>query len=337
MRALVLAGGTGARLRPFSYATPKQLIPIANKPVLAHCLESLAAAGVREVGIVVGDRRAEIRAGIGDGSAFGVRVTYIRQHRPQGLAHCVRIARRFLRDDDFIMYLGDNLLVGGIETLAGEFRRTRPAAQVVVAEVADPREYGVAEVAPGGRVTALVEKPQAPPSNLALIGVYFFTPEIHDAVRRIRPSARGELEITDAIARLVADGRPVYAGRFDGYWKDTGRVGDVLDCNRFLLDVITSRVDGTVDRDSRLAGEVVVEAGARVVRSRIAGPVMIGAGSVVEDSRLGPYTTIGRDCMLRRAGVGRSIVLDSVAVDHEYGIDGSIIGRGARVRLEVGA
>ena len=334
MKALVLAGGAGTRLRPFSYSTPKQLIPIANKPVLVHCLESLVAVGVHDVAIIVGDHGAEIQARIGDGSAFGLRITYIRQDRPRGLAHCVRLARVFLGDDDFILYLGDNVLVGGIQTLAGEFRRVRPAAQVVVAEVADPRAYGVAEVAPDGRVTALVEKPEHPRGRLALIGVYFFTPEIHAAVRQIRPSARGELEITDAIARLVAGGRPVHAARFAGYWKDTGRIDDVLECNQVLLNRITARVDGVVDRASELVGEVVVEAGARVVRSRIAGPVMIGAGSLVQDSVLGPYTTIGQGCVLRGAGVGRSIVVDSVVVDHERGIHGSILGRDARVRAE---
>jgi glucose-1-phosphate thymidylyltransferase len=331
MKALVLAGGTGTRLRPFSYSMPKQLIPVANKPVLVHCLESLAAVGIRDVGLIVGDRSPEIRASIGDGSELGLRVTYIQQDRPRGLAHCVRIARAFLGDDDFVMYLGDNMLVGGIQMLADEFHRVRPAVQVAVTKVPDPREYGVAEVDADGRVTALVEKPSQPRTDLALIGVYFFTPEIHSAVRRIAPSARGELEITDAIALLVAEGRPVYAGRFEGYWKDTGRVDDVLDCNRELLDGVTRRIDGTVDASSRLIGEVVVEPGATVVRSRIVGPAMIAAGSRIEDSTLGPYTTIGRDCVLRGAGVSQSIVLDSVAVDHVRGIHGSIIGRGARV------
>ncbi|GAA2517724.1 glucose-1-phosphate thymidylyltransferase [Winogradskya humida] len=332
MKALVLAGGTGSRLRPFSHSMPKQLIPIANKPVLAHCLESLAAVGVHDVGVIVGDRGDEIQASAGDGSAYGLRLTYLRQDRPRGLAHCVRIARPFLGNDDFVMYLGDNMLVGGIGSLAEEFHRTRPAAQVTVTKVTDPREYGVAEVDADGRVTALVEKPQHPRSDLAVIGVYFFTPEIHSAVRRIAPSPRGELEITDAIALLVAEGRPVNAGRFEGYWKDTGRIEDVLDCNRELLSAITTRVDGTVDAASELIGEVIIEPGARVTRSRIVGPVMIAAGSVIDDSRLGPYTTVGRNCQLRGAGVEQSIVLDSVAVTQVRGIYGSVLGRGARVR-----
>ncbi|WP_067499178.1 glucose-1-phosphate thymidylyltransferase [Actinoplanes sp. TFC3] len=332
MKALVLAGGTGSRLRPLSHSMPKQLIPIANKPVLAHCLESLAAIGVRDVGVIVGDRGDEIRASAGDGSAFGLRLTYLQQDRPRGLAHCVQIARPFLGDDDFVMYLGDNMLVGGIASLAEEFHRTRAAAQVTVTKVTDPREYGVAEVDADGRVTALVEKPLHPRSDLAVIGVYFFTPEIHSAVRRIEPSARGELEITDAIALLVDEGRQVNAGRFEGYWKDTGRIEDVLDCNRELLSTITTGIEGSVDAASELIGEVIIERGARVTRSRIVGPVMIAAGSVVTDSRLGPYTTVGRDCRLRGAGVEQSIVLDSVAVTQVRGIHGSVLGRGARVR-----
>jgi glucose-1-phosphate thymidylyltransferase len=331
MKALVLAGGSGTRLRPFSYSMPKQLIPIANKPVLVHCLESLAAIGIRDVGLIVGDRIAEIQAAVGDGAELGLRITYIQQDRPRGLAHCVRIARAFLGDDDFVMYLGDNMLVGGIQMLADEFHRIRPAVQVAVTKVEDPREYGVVEVAADGRVTALVEKPEQPRTDLALIGVYFFTPEIHSAVRRIVPSARGELEITEAIALLVDEGRPVYAGRFEGYWKDTGRVDDVLDCNRELLGGVTRQIDGLVDSASELIGDVVVESGATVLRSRVVGPVMIAAGSRIEDSTIGPYTTIGRDCVLRGAGVSQSIVLDAVAVDQVRGIYGSIIGRGARV------
>jgi glucose-1-phosphate thymidylyltransferase len=331
MKALVLAGGSGTRLRPFSYSMPKQLIPIANKPVLVHCLESLAAIGVQEVGVIVGDRSAEIQASIGDGAELGLRITYIQQDQPRGLAHCVRIARPFLGDDDFVMYLGDNMLVGGIGALADEFHRVRPVVQVAVTKVEDPREYGVAEVAADGRVTALVEKPQFPRTDLAVIGVYFFTPEIHSAVRRIEPSARGELEITDAIALLVSEDRPVYAGRFEGYWKDTGRVDDVLDCNRELLGAVERRIDGDVDSASEIIGDVVIEPGARVVRSRIVGPAMIAAGSVVEDSDLGPDITVGRDCVLRGAGVSQSIVLDGVKVYRVRGIHQSIIGRGARV------
>ncbi|OLB79492.1 MAG: glucose-1-phosphate thymidylyltransferase [Actinobacteria bacterium 13_2_20CM_2_71_6] len=335
MKALVLAGGTGTRLRPFSYSMPKQLIPVANKPVLVHCLEALRDADIHDVGIIVGGRRDEIEAAVGDGAALGLRLTYIPQDKPLGLAHCVSIAADFLGDDDFVMYLGDNVLVGGITAMADAFRAQRPAAQVVVTKVPDPREYGVAEVDLDGRVTALVEKPTHPRSDLALIGVYFFTPQIHEAVRRIRPSWRNEYEITDAIAWLVEQGRLVQAHTFSGYWKDTGRIEDVLECNRVLLESIKPRIEGEVDRYSEIVGSVVIEAGARIVRSRVVGPTIVAANSLVEDSYLGPYTALGRDCALRGAGLEYSIVLDGVAVGQVRGIHGSVIGRGAQVRSAV--
>jgi glucose-1-phosphate thymidylyltransferase len=333
MKALVLAGGTGSRLRPLSHTMPKQLIPVANRPVLLHALDSLREAGVTDVGVVVGDRAPAIRDAIGDGAEFGLRVTYLAQDAPRGLAHCVRIASDFLGDDDFVMYLGDNVLVGGIAELADRFRESRPAAQVVVAKVADPSGYGVAEVGPDGRVQRLVEKPSRPRSDLALIGVYFFTSVVHEAVRRIRPSRRGELEITDAIQWLVAHGYEVSAAQFGGYWKDTGRVDDVLECNRVLLEATERRVAGVVDAASQLVGPVAIEAGATVVRSRIVGPAVVGAGTAVVDSYVGPYTSLGAGCVLVGAGIEYSIVLDQVSVRDVRGIHGSLIGRASEVTL----
>ncbi len=333
MKAIVLAGGTGTRLRPFSYSMPKQLVPVANKPVLLHCLENILEIGVRDIGIVVGDRGREISEIIGDGAAFGARITYLHQESPLGLGHCVLIARDFLGDDDFVMYLGDNVLVGGIAELAASFLERRPAAQVTVTPVADPSAFWVAVVDGAGRVSRLVEKPLEPVSDLAVIGVYFFTPAIHQAVRRIAPSWRNELEITDAIQWLVSQGQPVTAARFGGYWKDTGQIDDVLECNRVLLERIVGRIDGYVDPRSQMSGAVVVEPGAKVIRSRIVGPAIIGANSVVEDSYVGPYTSLGADCTLYRAGVESSIVLDKVSVNQVSHISGSIIGRSATVSL----
>jgi glucose-1-phosphate thymidylyltransferase len=336
MKALVLAGGLGSRLRPFSHSMPKQLIPIANKPVLAHVMDQLRDMGVTQVGLVVGSRGQDIVAALGDGSALGVQITYIPQDEPRGLAHCVRIARDFLgEDDDFVMYLGDNMLVDGVGDLAEDFRSRRPAAQVVVRKVADPRAFGVAEVDENGRVLRLVEKPEVPRSDLAVIGVYFFTPAIHEAVAAIGPSTRGELEITDALQWLIASGADVQARVYPGFWKDTGRVEDVLDCNRDLLDRLDRSVLGDVDARSELIGAVVVERGARVVRSRIVGPAIIGVGSVVEDSHVGPHTAIGRGCRLRGAGVEYSIMLDGAAVDRVSGVRGSLIGRDATVSSAV--
>ncbi|WP_030905169.1 glucose-1-phosphate thymidylyltransferase [Streptomyces sp. NRRL F-5126] len=331
MKALVLSGGTGSRLRPFSYSMPKQLIPIANKPVLQYVLEDIRDLGVTEIGVIVGEREPEIAAVLGDGSALGVHVTYLRQDLPRGLAHCVALARDFLGDDDFVMYLGDNMLPQGVREAADEFRLLRPAAQVVVQKVADPRAFGIAEVGPDGRVTRLVEKPVEPAGDLALIGVYFFTSAVHLAVDSIRPSARGELEITDAIQWLVTAGAEVRAHEYGGYWKDTGRVEDVLECNSELLDKITYRVDGDVDAHSVLIGDVVVESGARVVRSFVQGPAVIGAGSLVEDSHIGPHTSVGRDCELRGTHVDHSIAMDGASLSGLHGVHGSLIGRSAAV------
>ncbi|MCD0485153.1 glucose-1-phosphate thymidylyltransferase [Streptacidiphilus sp. ASG 303] len=331
MKALVLSGGTGTRLRPFSYSMPKQLIPIANKPVLQHVLENIRDLGVSEVGIVVGGRETEIAAAVGDGSRLGLRITYLRQEQPLGLAHCVSLARGFLGEDDFVMYLGDNMLPQGVAAAAEEFRALRPAAQVVVRKVADPRAFGVAEVAADGRVSRLVEKPAQPRSDLALIGVYFFTPAVHRAVGSIAPSRRGELEITDAIQWLVLQGAEVRAHEYQGYWKDTGRVEDVLECNRELLDGVERSVLGEVDDDSLLVGAVVLEPGARVVRSVIHGPAVVGADSVVEDSHIGPHTSIGRNCTLSGTHLEYSIALDGATVSQVRGLHGSLLGRSAAV------
>ncbi|MBO0913755.1 glucose-1-phosphate thymidylyltransferase [Streptomyces laculatispora] len=331
MKALVLSGGSGTRLRPFSYSMPKQLIPIANKPVLEHVLCNVRDLGVTEIGVIVGDRAAQIEAVIGDGSALGVEIVYIPQEEPLGLAHCVELARPFLGDDDFVMYLGDNMLPEGVERIAEQFASERPVAQVVVHKVSDPRAFGVAELAPDGRVERLVEKPQEPKSDLALIGVYFFTPAIHKAVAAIEPSARGELEITDAIQWLVANGDEVKASEYEGYWKDTGRIEDVLECNQKLLGDLKSAVKGEVDAASTLIGTVVVEAGAKVIGSRIEGPAVIGAGSVVTGSLIGPYTSIGKGVRLTGASIEYSIALDGATVSHVRSLHSSIIGRSATV------
>ncbi|MEU4273212.1 glucose-1-phosphate thymidylyltransferase [Streptomyces sp. NPDC026092] len=332
MKALVLSGGSGTRLRPFSYSMPKQLIPIANKPVLEHVLDDIRNLGVTDIGVIVNSAWAsEIAEAIGDGSRLGVRVTYIPQDAPLGLAHCVALAEPFLGDEDFVMYLGDNMLPEGTASIAEEFRTGRPAAQIVVHKVEDPRAFGVAELDSEGRVVRLVEKPREPKSDLALIGVYFFTPDIHRAVASITPSARGELEITDAIQWLLEDGAEIKASEYQGYWKDTGRADDVLECNRHLLASLRPALLGEADEASELIGQVRIEAGARVVRSRIEGPAVVGAGCVIEDSYIGPDTAIGKDCTLRDTRIRDSIVLDGATISKVPGIQGSIIGRNATV------
>ncbi|NEB76599.1 glucose-1-phosphate thymidylyltransferase [Streptomyces sp. SID14478] len=332
MKALILSGGTGSRLRPFTHSTAKQLLPVANKPVLAHCLENIRDAGVTEAAVIVGTHAAEIAHVVGDGSAFGLDLTYLHQDHPRGLAHCVQLAADFLGDDDFVMYLADNVLADGITKAAHAFAAERTDALLLVQPVADPRAYGVAELGADGRVHRLVEKPAEPASDLAVLGVYFFTSRIHRAVAGLRPSARGELEITDAIQRLADDGAPVRAERYDGYWKDTGKAEDLLDCNRELLGRLPGpTVLGDVDAATTLSGPVVVEPGARVRGSRLVGPLVVAAGSTVTDCTVGPYVAVGPDCVLRHSSVADSILLEGAAVDGVPALYHSIIGRWARI------
>ncbi|GLZ10093.1 glucose-1-phosphate thymidylyltransferase [Actinomadura sp. NBRC 104425] len=331
MKALVLAGGSGSRLRPITYSFAKQLVPVANKPVLFYGLEAIADAGIRDVGVVVGDTEAEIKKAVGDGSRFGVRVTYLRQDAPRGLAHAVLIARDFLGDDDFVMYLGDNFIVGGINDLVERFRQERPHAQIMLAKVSDPRAFGVAELDGTGRVVALEEKPERPKSDLALVGVYLFGPAVHEAVRRLKPSRRGELEITDTIQWLIDQGHRVESTMVSGYWKDTGNVADMLEVNRLVLEGLEPSVAGEVDSASELIGRVVVEEGARITGSRIVGPAIIGPGAVVRDSYIGPFTSIDRDCTVIDSEIEYSIVLRGASIDGVGRIEVSLIGRQARV------
>ncbi|WP_411145668.1 glucose-1-phosphate thymidylyltransferase [Streptomyces sp. x-80] len=331
MKALVLAGGTGSRLRPITHTSAKQLVPVANKPVLFYGIESLVAAGITEIGIVTGDTAPEIEAAVGDGSRFGARVTYLPQDRPLGLAHAVLISRDWLGDDDFVMYLGDNFVVGGITELVDGFRARRPDAGILLTKVADPSAFGVAELDAEGRVSRLTEKPPAPRSDLALVGVYLFTPAVHTAVRAIAPSARGELEITDALQWLVAQGYTVSPTVITGYWKDTGNVTDMLEVNRSVLETVEPAQDGTVDAASELVGRVRIEAGARVVRSRIVGPAVIGPNSVVTDSYVGPSTSVAGDCVITGSEVEFSIVLTGSRIEQAGRVEGSLIARDVHV------
>lgn len=312
----------------------KQLVPVAGRPVLAHCLETIADAGIRQVGIVVGGRGADVRKVVGTGAEFGLQVSYLRQEAPLGLAHCVLIAREFLGEDDFVLYLGDNVIVGGIEAMLADFRKRRASALLAVAQVANPADYGVAEVTPDGRVLSVTEKSQSPVSDLAIIGAYVFSPEIHQAVVAVKPSWRNEREITDAIQWLIGRGSEVWAYRHSGYWKDTGRVADVLDCNRALLGTLRPDIAGKVDAETTISGAVVIDETARVTRSRLIGPLLIGADTVVSDSYVGPYTSIGADCTVEAAAIEYSIVMDGALVRGVGQIRDSVIGRGAQVRPE---
>src|ERR687890_620051 len=331
LKGLILSGGRGTRLRPITYTSAKQLVPVANRPVLFYGVEAMAQAGITEVGIIIAPETGdEIRAAAGDGSRFGVRITYIVQDEPAGLAHAVLTAEPFLGDAPFVMYLGDNLLQGGIEDLVAAFRDHGPDALILLTPVPDPEHYGVAELK-DGRVVALAEKPPEPKTNLALVGVYMFTPVIHEAARAIRPSARGELEITDAIQHLVDHGLRVEPHIVRGWWKDTGRLEDMLEANRLILDRIDGRIEGELV-DSRCDGRVVVEAGARLERCTVRGPAVIGAGARLVDCYVGPYTAIGAGCTIERAEVEHSILLDGCTVcDLDGRMESSLLGRNVTI------
>jgi glucose-1-phosphate thymidylyltransferase len=331
VRALVLAGGAGTRLRPITSTSAKQLVPVANKPILFYGLEQIRDAGVSEVGIIVGDTAADIEAAVGDGSALGIEVTYLRQDAPLGLAHAVLTAAEFLGDEDFVMFLGDNLIEGGIGDLVASFERDRPAAQLLLKRVPDPERFGVAVLAADGTIERLVEKPADPPSDLALVGVYLFTSAIVDAARRISPSARGELEITDAIQRLLDDGETVRASQVEGWWLDTGKKDELLDANRIVLGSVERRLDGSVDAGSTVTGAVVVEAGAVVEGSVLRGPCVIGAGSRIVDSYVGPFTSIAQGCVVTRSEVEFSVLMDECELTDVPRVEASLLGRQVRV------
>ncbi|MFF8670259.1 glucose-1-phosphate thymidylyltransferase [Streptomyces sp. NPDC015242] len=333
MKALVLAGGSGTRLRPITHTSSKQLVPVANKPILFYGLESIAAAGITEVGVIVGSTAAEIQAAVGDGSAFGLDITYIPQSEPLGLAHAVLIARSFLGDDDFVMYLGDNFVLDGISDVVDEFRKNPCDAQILLTRVSDPTAFGVAVTDDQGNVVELEEKPRTPRSDLAVAGVYLFSPVVHDAVRAIRPSARGELEITDALQWMIDRRMTVRSTVITGYWKDTGNVTDMLEVNRTLLERLQPRVDGCVDDESEIIGRVRIEAGAQVRRSRIVGPAIIGAGSVVTDSYIGPSTSVAEECLISHSEIEYSIVLRGSSFDRIRRVEASLVGRNVKVTL----
>ncbi|CAN5783119.1 glucose-1-phosphate thymidylyltransferase [soil metagenome] len=331
LKGLILSGGKGTRLRPLTHTSAKQLVPVANKPVLFYGIESLAAAGISDIGIVVAPETGdEIRAAVGDGARFGASVTYIDQDAPLGLAHAVLTAEQFLGDAPFVMYLGDNLLRDGITELVGAFRRERPDALILLTPVPDPESYGVAELE-AGRVARLVEKPQSPRTDLALVGVYMFEPSIIEAARAIEPSGRGELEITDAIQHLVDTGRRVDPHVVTGWWKDTGKVEDLLEANRLILDDLGERIEGELV-DSRVDGRVVVEPGARLERAMVRGPAIVGAGATITDAYIGPYTSIGEGVAIAGAEVEHSIVLAGSSIS---GLDGrmeaSLVGKDVRI------
>jgi glucose-1-phosphate thymidylyltransferase len=332
LKGLVLSGGKGTRLRPITHTSAKQLVPVANKPVLFYGLEAMADAGIAEIGIIVAPETADaIREAAGDGSRFGIAITYIVQDEPKGLAHAVLTAESFLGSSPFVMYLGDNLLKNGITDLVESFRRSEPDALILLTPVPDPEMYGVADL-DGQVVKRLVEKPKDPPSDLALVGVYMFTPSILDAARQIEPSWRDELEITDAIQKLIDQGMRVEPHIVRGWWKDTGRLDDILEANRLILEDLERRVEGELI-ESQVEGRVAVESGALLERTVVRGPAIIGAGARITDAYIGPYCAIAENVTIERAEVEHSIIMaDSSICDLAGRMEASLVGSHVTIR-----
>jgi glucose-1-phosphate thymidylyltransferase len=331
MKGLILSGGKGTRLYPLTYTSAKQLIPVANKPVLFRVIEAIRDAGITDIGIVVGDTAEEVKAAVGRGRRWGVKVTYIQQEAPLGLAHAVKISQDFLGDERFVMFLGDNVIQGGISNLVEQFSTNDWNCQIVLTRVDNPQQFGVAELE-DGRVVRLIEKPKDPPSNLALVGIYMFDRHIFEAVNAIRPSWRGELEITDAIQYLIDHGYKVYPYIHRGWWIDTGKMADLLDANRLVLDELEPQIQGYVDRDSQVNGKVTVQEGAEVINSVIRGPAIIGEHTRVVNSYVGPFTSIYHHVEIENSEIEHSIVLEhSRIVDIPHRIEDSLIGRNVEI------
>ncbi len=338
MKGLILSGGAGTRLRPITHTSAKQLVPIANKPILFYGIEALAEAGVDEIGIIIGETGEEVREAVGDGSKWGVSVSYIQQDDPLGLAHCVLIAEDFLGEDDFIMYLGDNMLEQGLTEMIKRFNTERSSSsldcRILLKQVENPQSFGVATIDNSGRVTGLVEKPENPPSDLALVGVYLFTSVIHEAVKAISPSGRGELEITDAIQWLINDGKIVSHDILDGWWIDTGKKDPLLECNKLILETLDSDINSssTIDDASKVEGMVRIGSGTEIINSSISGPSVIGDNVYIINSQIGPFSSIGDNCSIINGVISNSVLLSDCSIEHSGSISNSLLGKSSQVR-----
>lgn len=334
MKALVLSGGKGTRLRPITHTGAKQLVPVANRPILSYVIDNIANAGITEIGIIISPETGEeIKTTIGDGAKWKVKITYIPQNEPKGLAHTVIVAKDFLANDPFVMYLGDNLIGCGIEQFISTFNETSADAVILLKPVENPSSFGIAEVNSENRITNLEEKPKKPKSNLALVGVYLFSPAIYKAIEEIKPSARGELEITDAIQNLVESGKAVVSHMVDTWWLDTGKKDDLLEANTIVLDEWTKNdIQGEVDEDSQITGRVEINKGAVIKNCVIRGPVVIGRETVIEDSFIGPYTSVGDGSTIRKSSIEHCVILAGAEIDHVERLEDSLIGRSAVVK-----
>jgi len=336
MKALILSGGKGTRLRPLTYTGAKQLVPVANKPILWYGIESIVAAGITDIGIIISPETGEeIRQTTGNGEQFGAKITYIRQDQPAGLAHAVKTAQSFLGDSPFIMYLGDNLIEDDLSPFLDSFHQQSLDALILLRKVSNPSAFGVAKVDETGKVLYLVEKPKDPPSNLALVGIYFFAPTIHQAIASIQPSARGELEITDAIQELINQNKAVEANKLLGWWLDTGKKDDLLEANRIILDTsLEIALQGEIDANSQVIGRVQIGQGSKIINSTIRGPVIIGENCHIENCFIGPYSSVANGVKLIDADIEHSVILkDATIIGIHQRIVDSVIGR--RAKLEI--
>ncbi len=333
MKAIILSGGKGTRLRPLTYSGAKQLVPVANKPILFYCIENIVQVGIKEIGIVIAPETGqEIRDTVGNGSRWGINIKYIVQDVPGGLAHAIKTAGPFLADSPFVMYLGDNLIGSGIDKFVNDFHHNSPDALILLKEVDNPGQFGVADVSKEGKVLKLVEKPDVPPSNLALVGIYIFSPSIHEAIARIKPSKRGELEITDAIQQLIIMGRNVESFVLDMWWLDTGKKDDMLTANATVLDeLLEESIDADVDDKSNILGRVSIGNGSVIKESKIRGPVAIGENTIIESSFIGPYTSIGDNVSIIKSSVEHSVIMDGSEIRDIERLEESLIGRNVRI------
>lgn len=329
MRGLILSGGYGTRLRPITHTRAKQLVPIANKPIIHYAVESMVAAGIKEIGVIVGKNGSDIIDSLRNGDKFGAEIYYIKQEFPLGLADCVRIAKDFLGDEDFVMYLGDNMIEMTLSSFVST--GTTASAKILLCKVDDPHRFGVAEIGQDGKIAQLVEKPEVPPSDLALVGVYLFTPAIHEAVAAIKPSKRGELEITDAIQWLIDSGQSVDYEVLSGWWIDTGKKDSLIECNRLVLDTVERNIGPDIDEQSIIEGRVSIHKTAFIANSRISGPVIIGPNAEIRNSYIGPYTAIGEDCEVVASEIENSVVMDGSSIIGIPRLSDSLIGKNARV------
>ena len=336
MKAIILSGGKGTRLRPLTYTGAKQLVPVANKPILWYGIESIVAAGITDIGIIISpETGGEVQAKTGDGDRFGARITYILQEQPLGLAHAVKIAQPFLGDAPFVMYLGDNLVQSELNLFLDKFKSNHLDALTLLCEVENPSAFGVAKVDARGKVLQLIEKPPVPPSNLALVGVYLFSPAIHHAIAKIQPSARGELEITDAIQYLIDQEKNVDSFRLEGWWLDTGKKDDLLAANQIILDsCLDLTIEGSIDAPSKVSGRVHIGSGSRLINSIVRGPVTIGENCQIENCFIGPYTSIADESTLIDADIEHSVILKGAKVIgiHQRIVD-SLVGERAQLKV----